>query len=59
MDRNESQVSVCVNFSDIYKISNQEVLQRVSETKTRLNTVKKRKHVVRACASARTRIITA
>jgi len=33
------------------KITNEEVLQRVDETKTMLDTVGKRKHVVRACAT--------
>ena len=39
------------------KVSNEEVLQRVNETKTTLDTVRKHKRVVRACA--KTRIITA
>jgi len=44
-----------VNWLD--KVSNEEVLQRVNETKTTLDTVRKHKRVVRACA--KTRIITA
>jgi len=39
------------------KITNEEVLQRVNETKTMLDTLRKCKRVVRACA--KTGIITA
>jgi len=37
-------------ISCVDKISNEEVLQRVNETKTMLDTVGKCKRVVRACA---------
>jgi len=37
-------------ISWVDKISNEEVLQRINETKTMLDTVRKHKCVVRACA---------
>jgi len=37
-------------ISWVEKISNEEVLQRVSETNTAIDTVRKRKPVVKACA---------
>jgi len=37
-------------ISWVDKISNEEVLQRVNETKTMLDTVRKCKKVVKACA---------
>jgi len=37
-------------ISWVDKINNEEVLQRVNETKTMLDTVRKCKRVVRACA---------
>ena len=38
-------------ISWVEKISNEEVLQRVNETKTVLGTVRKCKRVLRACAT--------
>ena len=37
-------------ISGVDKISNEEVLQRVTETKTMLDTTRRHKGVVRACA---------
>jgi len=44
-------------ISWVDKISNEEVLQRINETKSKLDTARKCKRVVRACA--KTRIIMA
>jgi len=50
------EVWICVRMETISwvdKIRNDEVLQRVNETKTMLDTLRKHKRIVRACAKTR------